>query len=170
MNNLNDPKIRNDHKEINLIVACGHNRVIGCNGKLPWSIKEDWDYFMNTTLGGSMIMGRTCYREFEPFAKERDVIALTRNKNYKFRHAKTANSLKQALSLTTKKTIWICGGERLYEEAMSVGKRLYITLIDNQFTGDVFFPPWEQTFTRLVSEKEVRTKEGNLKFLVYDKF
>ena len=53
---------------------------------------------------------------------------------------------------------------------MSVGKRLYITLIDNQFTGDVFFPPWEQTFTRLVSKKEVRTKAGNLKFLVYDKF
>ena len=169
MNNLCSPGFPNNHKEINIIVACGHNRVIGNNGKLPWSIKEDWDYFMNTTLGGSMIMGRTCYREFEPFAKEREVIGLTRNQNYKFPHAKTANSLKQALSLTTKKTIWICGGERLYEEAMTIGDRLYITLIENQFKGDVFFPPWEHTFTRLVSKKEVSTKEGNLKFLVYDK-
>ena len=35
-------------------------------GRLPWSIKEDWNYFMETTAGGSMIMGKICYQEFEP--------------------------------------------------------------------------------------------------------
>jgi len=170
MNYSFDPKIHHNSKRINIIVACGHNRVIGKNGKLPWSIKEDWDYFMNTTCGGSMIMGRTCYREFEPFAKEREVIGLTRNQSYNFPNAITANSLRQALSLATKKSVWICGGERLYEEAMSISERLYITLIDSQFKGDVFFPPWENTFNRLLSKKEVDTKQGNLKFLVYDKF
>ena len=62
---------------INLIAACGHNRIIGKQGKLPWSIKEDWEYFLATTRGGILIMGRHCYEEFEQFAPEREVIALT---------------------------------------------------------------------------------------------
>ena len=30
---------------INIIVACDKNNLIGKNGTLPWKIKEDWDYF-----------------------------------------------------------------------------------------------------------------------------
>ena len=56
---------------------------------------------MNTTLGGS-IMGRTCYQEFEPSLRKRG--DRLDEQNYRS-NAKTANSLKQALSLTTKKTM-----------------------------------------------------------------
>ena len=69
---------------INLIVACGEDRVIGKNGRLPWTIQEDWDYFMDTTSGGSMIMGKICYQEFEKHIADREVIALT-----KVRHSAT---------------------------------------------------------------------------------
>ena len=83
---------------INLILACDLNRVIGKNGKLPWSIKEDWDYFMEKTSGGSMVMGKTCYYEFEPYAEGRELIVLTHNVSSKFAKAKAAHSLDHALS------------------------------------------------------------------------
>ncbi|MBT6850379.1 MAG: dihydrofolate reductase, partial [Opitutae bacterium] len=34
---------------LNIIVACGRSRVIGKAGRLPWDIKEDWEYFLETT-------------------------------------------------------------------------------------------------------------------------
>ena len=69
---------------INIIVACDKNNLIGRNGKLPWNIKEDWEYFLKETHDGVLIMGRKCYLEFEEQAKKRKVIALSRNPNMKF--------------------------------------------------------------------------------------
>ena len=154
---------------INLIVACDLNRVIGKNGKLPWSIKEDWDYFMDKTSGGSMVMGKTCYYEFEPYAGGRELIVLTHNVSSKFAKAKAANSLDHALSLATHSPIWICGGEKLYEESMPIADRLYITKINHSFDGDVYFPDWEKTFTRMVSCTKLDTCKYNLEFMVFEK-
>ena len=154
---------------INLIVACGKNRVIGNRGRLPWSIQEDWDYFMKTTQNGTMIMGRTCYQEFAPHSKNRDVIALTRDPHFQFPLAKTANSLKEAISLASRNTIWICGGEALYQEAFPIASRLYLTLIDGDFVGDVHFPPWEEIFTKVISHKNVNLPEFALQFLILEK-
>ena len=154
---------------INLIVACGKDRVIGKNGRLPWSIQEDWDYFMKTTAGGSMIMGKICYQEFEGHIGEREVIALTRETSFKYPNARTANSLEAAISMANKKPIWICGGEALYREAFPLANRLYITLIDKEFDGDVYFPSWESTFSRVVSRKEMKTPEFGLEFLILEK-
>lgn len=154
---------------INLIAACDRNRVIGKNGRLPWSIEEDWNYFLKTTAGGTMIMGKICYQEFEPFTDNREVIALTHDKSKKFEKAKTAHSLNHALSLSTKSTIWICGGEGLYKESMPMADNLYLTLINHSFDGDVFFPDWKKTFPKLISKNEVQTDKYSLEFLVFTK-
>lgn len=154
---------------INLIAACGNNRVIGKDGRLPWHIQEDWDYFMQTTKNGSMIMGHTCYQEFAPHSKNRDVIALTRNPHFHFPLAKTANSLQAAISLASRNTIWICGGAALYKEAFPLASRLYLTLIEGDFVGDVYFPPWEQTFNKVISKKNIKHPEFSLQFLILEK-
>ena len=36
-----------------------------------------------------MIMGKTCYEEFEPYIEEREVIALTQDNSFRFANAKT---------------------------------------------------------------------------------
>ena len=154
---------------INLIVACGHNRVIGKKGRLPWSIEEDWDYFLKTTAGGTMIMGKTCYDEFEPYIEEQEIIGLTRDNSFRFANAKTAHSLKHALSQASLPTVWICGGASLYKESMPIADRLYITKINHSFDGDVFFPPWEKTFTQMVSCTKVNTGKFDLEFMIFEK-
>ena len=154
---------------INLIVACDRNRVIGKNGKLPWSIQEDWDYFLRTTAGGAMIMGKICYQEFETYAEGRELIALTRDRGYRFPHAKTAHNMKQALSLATQKPIWICGGEAIYQEAFPLADRLYLTRIDRTFDGDVYFPDWRNTFKKQISRKIMNKYGIQLEFLILGK-
>ena len=154
---------------INIIVACDRNNLIGKNGKLPWDIKEDWEYFMQKTETGTMIMGRTCFQEFEPLANQRNVIALTRDRLHKFKSARTAHSLNQAISLVKNQPIWICGGEDLYREAIPLAHRLYITEIDEEFSGNVHFPEWQSHFKKLISRKKIDSEKYSLEFLVYEK-
>ncbi|MFP6854371.1 MAG: dihydrofolate reductase [Opitutales bacterium] len=133
---------------INIIVACARNRVIGKNGRLPWSIREDWEYFLEKTSCGTLIMGSRCYREMGKHLLDREVIALSRDPHRVFPHARKASSLPEALEMGRAKgdEIWICGGQAIYEEALPFAEMLYLTLIDQDFDGDVFFPPWEQHF------------------------
>ena len=156
---------------INLIAACGHDRVIGNKGKLPWTIEEDWKYFLDTTKDGILVMGRRCYDEFERFASNREVIALSRNPDQAFARAKKSNSLSDAIESCREagKTAWICGGRKIYEEAMPLADRLYLTLIDAPFEGDVFFPPWEETFRHELSSKQIQTEEYDLTFRILGK-
>src|ERR1019366_5478209 len=48
-------------KPINLIVACGENRVIGRAGRLPFEIPEDKAWFHGKTAGQTVVMGRICF-------------------------------------------------------------------------------------------------------------
>ena len=114
-------------------------------------------------------MGKTCYDEFEPYIEEQEIIGLTRDNSFSFANAKTANSLKHALSQASMPTIWICGGASLYKESMPIADRLYITKINHSFDGDVFFPPWETTFTQMVSCTKVNTGKFDLEFMIFEK-
>jgi dihydrofolate reductase len=57
-----------------------------------------------------------------------------------------APSLASALALadTMPGKIMICGGERIYAEALASGRplRLHLTLIHAEITGDTFMPDW----------------------------
>jgi dihydrofolate reductase len=46
---------------ISLIAALSKNRVIGKDRDLPWHLPDDMKYFMQTTKGHHVIMGRKNY-------------------------------------------------------------------------------------------------------------
>jgi len=156
---------------INLIVACARNRVIGKDGRLPWRIREDWEYFLEKTKQGTLVMGRRCYNEMGKHLLDREVIALSRNPTQSFEHARKASSLPEALGLTQADDgdVWICGGQAIYEEAMPLADRLYLTLIDADFEGDVFFPAWEDQFTNELARREMVLDGLRLVFVVLER-
>ena len=156
---------------IRMIAACARNRVMGIGGTLPWQIQEDWDYFLKSTKGGALLMGRRCYEDFTDYAQNRKVVVLSRDSSKKFPYAHRAGNLQdgldQASSLAT--DTWICGGEGIYREAMSLAEELYLTQIDAEYEGDVFFPEWENFFKREISRKEVKLNGLKLTFRVLGK-
>lgn len=156
---------------INIIVACDLNKLIGHKGKLPWKIEKDWNYFLNKTKDGILIMGRVCFEDFESHAASREVIVLSKAHSGSFKDAHRCHSLSEALQLArkSKKEIWICGGRKVYQEAMSIAERLYITLIDSVFEGDVYFPDWKVAFPREISCIHAQENKINLKFLILSK-
>ncbi len=156
---------------LNIIVACASNRVIGRNGRLPWSLKEDWAYFLEKTKTGVLVMGRRCFEEFGEHAKGRTIIVLSRNPVLSFSDARKAASLSEALSLTepSREEVWICGGRQPYESALPLADRLYLTQIHAAFDGDVRFPDWRPHFPRELSRRESESDGVGLSFLVLGK-
>ena len=129
---------------VNIIVARAKNGVIGKAGKIPWKIEGEQKQFRETTLGGAVIFGRKTYEEIGHPLEGRLNIVVTNTAVYEGENLKTARSLKEAIALCGDKEIFVCGGSRLYEEAIPLAEKLYITEVDLAVKdGDTFFPSFD---------------------------
>jgi len=130
-----------------MIAAMGKNRVIGLDNKMPWHLPADLKWFKKTTLGSPIIMGRKTYDSIGFPLPGRLNIILSRNKQLKIKGCSVANSLEEALNLAKSEDnpsdeIFITGGAHLYNKFLNDADRLYLTLIDEEFEGDTFFPDY----------------------------
>lgn len=143
--------------EICIIVALAEkNRVIGKDNQMPWHIPADLQRFKQITLGSPVIMGRKTFESIgRPLPGRLNVVI----SGQKFEGCLQANSVFDAL-YTARRTdlqaekFFIIGGGRVYEQAMMTGmaNRLYLTLVDGDFTGDTYFPDYSN-FTKVVSQE-----------------
>ncbi len=159
-------------KPIHLIVACSENRVIGRAGGLPWSIPEDTRFFHEQTCGHTVIMGSRSFGEWPSSVKGRDVIVITHDPEKISPGAHAVRSLTNAIALAQKLRgdIYLCGGQRVYEEGLRLADRLHLTLVHATIAdGDTFFPEWRQHFTRESSRRESSDGEWRYTFLTLDR-
>ena len=89
--------------KIKLIVAVSENNVIGIKNGLPWHLPDDMVFFKNTTMGGTVIMGRNNYlsipEKFRPL-KNRFNIVLTSNSSFTAKNCLILNSLESAINFS----------------------------------------------------------------------
>lgn len=146
-------------KPLHLIVACAENRVIGRGGQLPWHIPEDSAYFHAETAGQTVVLGRICYETWPRVrADGRQPIVISRNGALSQPGVQVADSLPTALAIadTLPGKIMICGGERIYAEALALRRplRLHLTLIHAEVEGDTRMPEWRHLPWRELSRRE----------------
>jgi dihydrofolate reductase len=163
-------------KLLNLIVACSENRVIGREGKLPWRIPEDLAFFHAETAGQICVLGRVCYETWPRVGLDgRQPVVLASRPIRRAPTDSTAedarvrarerenepvivHSLGDALHVSEELPgeIFICGGQRIYEETLALRRpmRLHLTLIHAVIPGDTFFPEWRHLDWREVSRRE----------------
>jgi len=132
-----------DKMKLSMIAAMGKNRVIGLDNKMPWHLPADLQFFKKTTLGCPIIMGRKTYDSIGRPLPGRINIILSRDKNLKIEGCTVVNSFSSALA-TAKgfDEVFITGGSHLYENFLEDADRLYLTLINEDFKGDTFFPDY----------------------------
>ena len=144
-----------------LIVAHTRNRVIGRNGRLPWNIPGEQHRFRDLTMGNAVIMGRVTYEEIGHPLSGRMNIVVSRTQRYEGENLLTVSSLDEAIALAGNRDAFVSGGARLFAEALDLVDVMYITEIDADVDGDVFFPEFDASaFDRRV---EVRF-EGELPY------
>ncbi|MDR2877496.1 MAG: dihydrofolate reductase [Chromatiales bacterium] len=130
---------------ISLIVAMARNRVIGRNGGLPWHLPEDLRHFRTLTLGKPVVMGRKTCESLPRALPNRTNIAITRDAAYRAPEGfETYTSLDDALrACSAAPEIMVIGGATLYEQTLGIADRIYLTLIDSDFDGDIWFPKFD---------------------------
>lgn len=161
---------------ISLIAALTKNMVIGKNNDLPWKLPDDMKYFMETTKGHPVIMGRKNYESLPPKyrpLKERKNIVLSRNQ--KIDGVTTVGSMDEALAEAKKERsgIFVIGGAQIFSLALPLANKLYLTEIDAVLDGDTFFPlfnknQWKET-SRIHHAKDDRHAYA-FDFVVYQRF
>jgi len=131
---------------ISLIAAMTENRVIGKDNDLPWKLPDDMKYFQKTTKGHVVIMGRKNYDSLPPSFKplpNRTNVILTRQNGYQAKDCVVINNLSQAFDFAKsegEKEVFVIGGGQIYQEAISICDRIYLTEIKTEIEGDTFFP------------------------------
>jgi dihydrofolate reductase len=162
-----------DQRWLNLIVSCSENRVIGRGGRLPWRIPEDWDFFQRQTAGQTVVLGRICFDTWPGADRDgRTPVVVTCQPPSSRPAARTAPSLPAALDLAEglPGDIYICGGQRIYEEAIALPRpiRLHLTLVHAEVPGDRFFPEWRHLPWRETARREGSDANFRITFLTLE--
>ncbi len=157
-----------------IVVAMARNGVIGVDNRMPWHLPADLAHFKQLTLGHSIVMGRKTFESIgRPLPGRRNLV-ITRNATWQANGCETFASLEAALKTCSgEKEVFIIGGGAIYQAAMPLMERLYVTEIEGEFEGDTTFLPiehgvWKETSRthRVADEKNIYA----MNFVVYDKY
>lgn len=141
-----------DEVKLSLIVARARNGVIGKDGGLPWKLSADLAMFKKVTSGKPVIMGRKTWESLpkRPLPGRTNII-LTRDWDYGADEARVYSSFGAAVNaaraIAAKEgadEVFVIGGASLYERALPIVDRLYVTDVDVEIDGDVSFPAFDE--------------------------
>ena len=154
---------------ISIIAAMSRNRVIGDKGGVPWRLPADVRRFRALTTGHSLIMGRKTFESIGRPLPERINIVVTRQPDYRAEGCLVAPSLEAALLLAEPADeVFICGGTEIYQQALPFAGKLYLTFLEQDFSGDAYFP--EIPFREFVEvEREQLSMDPAAVFVVMER-
>ena len=160
------------------ILAMAQNRVIGKNGGLPWpSIKEDFKWFKEFTMGGTLIVGKNTFdtlpllknRECLVIVKEDKIMAANPNQYLVNNNSMTGQLITmtdfESYSEFRKDYLIVAGGAKTYIKLLPYITEFYVTHVNGNYDGDTFMPEFEHTF----SNKEVVKEFDGHKVIMYTK-
>jgi dihydrofolate reductase len=139
---------------VSAIVATARNNVIGKDNQIPWYLPADLAYFKKTTLGHHLIMGRNCFESIGRPLPKRTNIVVSRDPYFTASGVLVARSVEEALGLAFdggEEEVFVIGGGEIYRETADLWDRLYLTEVDLETDGDVYFPEintseWRETW------------------------
>ena len=154
--------------EIIIIVAFSKNgRIIGNNGRIPWTLPEDLQHFKELTTGNAIIMGRKTFESIGRVLPERMNIVVTRNKDFCVEDAYIAKSPEKAIEIAKNagyKKIFICGGQQIYQQMMDYADYIYATEVCGEYEGDAFFPEINENEFVEVKREKCENHENKMKW------
>lgn len=140
-------------ENISMVAAVARNGVIGNNNLLPWRIPSDLARFRSLTLDHAVLMGYSTWEsipeKYRPLPNRLNIVlsqvdqrrgALALHKG-----VISAANMSNALDIWrhseyADKELMVIGGARVYQQALPLANRLYITWVNCTPEGDAHFP------------------------------
>ena len=150
-------------------VARARNGAIGRGGGLPWRLKSDLAIFKAVTMGRPVIMGR---RTWDSLPKKplpgRLNLVLSRDASFEAEGAVVCEHFSEALEIAREQAaedgvneVFAIGGVAVFELALPKARRLYLTEVDAEVDGDVFFPAIDESAWREVRREAYPAGPGD---------
>jgi dihydrofolate reductase len=129
-----------------MVAAVADNGVIGRDGDVPWHLPEDLKHFRRTTLGHTVVMGRTTYDGIGRPLPGRTNVVITRQADWTADGVLVAHSLSEALDLAAglDGDVMVMGGGQVYAEAMPLADAQVLTEVHRSPEGDVRYPEFDR--------------------------
>lgn len=127
------------------IAAMSLNRVIGAGGKIPWHLPEDFRWFKQVTMGGTLIMGRRTFESIGRPLPGRVTVVLTRS-DWTSPQVEVVRDHRFLPLVRLPPPHFVCGGAEIYAQLLAFCAEMHLTLVKREVTGDAFFPLFEDRF------------------------
>lgn len=159
---------------LSFIVAMDKNRLIGRDNDLPWRLPADLAYFKKVTINHPIIMGRKTFDSIGKPLPKRENIVVTRDPNFAHEGCTVLHSIDEvrAFAKAREEEVFCIGGAHIFEQTYPYADKLYITLIEEEFEGDTYFPEINKADWQLISKEKGIKDEKNpydYYFLVYER-
>ena len=160
---------------LSIIVAKAKNNAIGKDNKLLWHLPEDLKRFKKLTTGHNIIMGRKTFESLGKVLPNRHHIILCNDMEMDIQDENV--EILEDISLLDKyinsdEENFVIGGATMYKLLMPYSKKMYITEIDKDFDGDVFFPEISLNEWK-ITNKEPGPEDGenlfNYEYVTYER-
>lgn len=116
------------------------HRGISKNNKIPWHIQDDMNFFKETTLNSTIIMGRKTFESIGKPLPKRNNVVLTRNKNWKFPNVEVFYDSKEIIEEfnESKEIVYVIGGKEIYDIFIPYSKKLLVSKLNQSYDCDIF--------------------------------
>jgi len=149
-----------------IIAATSENMVIGRNNQLPWHLPADLQHFKKLTLHKPIIMGFNTWLSLGKALPNRLNIVLSKQ-NIELKDAKICGNLETAIicaqdwlktqnmpAMPVNTEIMFIGGAQIYQQALPLVQKIYLTKILISVEGDAFFPDFNHLDFELIKSSE----------------
>lgn len=137
-----------------MIWAMDDQRLIGKNDTLPWYLPNDMKHFRTCTLGKTVVMGRKTYESLPHALPKRHNIVLTKQVNWQPHDAEIIHTVEDIQMIARNEEVIIIGGAQVYALFIPYAHKLLITKIAASFSGNKYFPQYDENKWKLISEVE----------------
>ena len=159
------------------VVAMAGNRVIGKDNRLPWHFSSDLKHFKKLTTGQTVLMGRKTYESLGKPLPNRENFVVSRSippsRHCEPRRGEAISggdcfvglqpprnagpfyfpSIDEALKNVKTNHCFIIGGAKVFEQTLNLVDGIYLTRIDADYEGDVYYPEVPKVFREKSREK-----------------
>lgn len=149
---------------ISIIAAMAKNGLIGNGNALPWHLPADMAHFKELTVSKPVLMGENTYLSIGKPLEDRINIVLSNNPAFIADGCLVARSIDEAISLAEKSgagELMVIGGASVYRQFLPIADRIYLTVIDGDFKGNVFFPEYDKNNWQEILRQEHRPDDNN---------
>lgn len=140
--------------DVTIISAMSENRVIGAGDGMPWDVPEEYERYVETVRGGTVVFGRNSYEIFGQDLDAARLVVVTSQP--RIEGVRTAGGLEEAIEIAGADggEVFVAGGASIYEQAIPLADRMYLSTIHGEHEGDSRFPEFDESQWEIVRLEE----------------